>query len=220
MPEEIENSPNRKKEHIELCLTDKVKFKEKTNGFDHYDFKHYAITEIAKDKIDFSTTFLKKKINFPFLISCMTGGITEAEKINAQLAIAANELNIPMGVGSQRQALDNKEYQQSYKIIRKEAPEIPLLGNLGASQIVRMKNFDQVKYLIDLIEADGMVIHLNPAQELFQSKGEPEFSGLIKKLEKLVNKINVPIMAKEVGSGISGKAAGKLLEIGIKGIDV
>jgi isopentenyl-diphosphate Delta-isomerase len=220
MSEEIDSSSKRKKEHIELCLTNKVSFKEKKNGFNHYDFDNYSITEIKKDRIDFTTTFLKKKINYPFLISCMTGGITEAENINVQLAIAANELNIPLGVGSQRRALENKEFQQSYKIIRKEAPKIPLLGNLGASQIVKMKNLDPVKYLIDMIEADGMVIHLNPAQELFQSKGEADFSGLLNKLEKLVKRIKVPIIAKEVGSGISGKAARKLLEIGIKGIDV
>jgi isopentenyl-diphosphate Delta-isomerase len=220
MSEEINSTSKRKKEHLELCFTDKVKFKDKTNGFDHYDFKHYAVTEVEMNKIDFTTTFLGKKINFPFLISCMTGGIEEAENINAKLAVAANELNIPLGIGSQRQALENKEYNKSYKIIRNEAPSIPILGNLGASQISKMKNIEQVQYLIDLIDADAMVIHLNPAQELFQIKGEPDFSGLLKKLEKLVKRVNIPVFAKEVGAGISGHAAKKLLEAGLKGIDI
>jgi isopentenyl-diphosphate Delta-isomerase len=210
----------RKKEHIELSMTDKVTFKDKTNGFGHYDFVHYAITEVEKGKIDFTTTFLDKKINYPFLISCMTGGTFEAGNINTRLAIAANELNIPMGVGSQRQALENKHSHDSYKTVRREAPSIPLLGNIGASQIVKMNNFDVVQDIVDLIEADAMVVHLNATQELLQINGEPDFSGLLRKLEKLVKKINVPIIAKEVGAGISKEVAGKLLGVGIKGIDV
>ena len=220
MAEDFNSTIQRKKEHIELCLADKVRFKDKTNGFEHYDFKHYAITEVEKDKIDFTTTFLKKKINYPFLISCMTGGTAQAKNINAQLARAANELNIPMGVGSQRQVLDNKDYYYSYKVIRKEAQSIPLLGNIGASQIVKMNNFDQVQNVVDLIEADAMVVHLNATQELLQLKGEPYFLGLLKKMEKLVKLVNVPIIIKEVGAGISKIAGEKLLETGIKGIDI
>jgi isopentenyl-diphosphate Delta-isomerase len=220
MTEDSDLTFQRKKEHIELSLTDKVSFKDKTNGFDHYDFEHYAITEVEKDKINFTTTFLNKKINYPFLISCMTGGTSEAENINARLARVANELNIPMGVGSQRQALENKDYHDSYRTVRKEAPSIPLLGNIGASQIVKMNNFDKLQNIVDLIEADALVIHLNATQELLQLKGEPDFSGLLRKMEKLVRKIDVPVIAKEVGAGISKKAAEKLLGIGIKGIDV
>ena len=220
MAEDSNSTFQRKKEHIDLCLTDQVSFRDKTSGFDHYDFEHYAITEVEKDKIDFTTMFLKKKINYPLLISSMTGGTAEAENINARLATIANELNIPLGVGSQRQALENKDYHHSYQVIRREAPSIPLLGNIGASQIVKMNNFDQVQYLIDLIEADGLVIHLNAAQELLQPNGEPDFSGLLKNLEKLVKKAKVPIIVKEVGAGISKKAAVKLLNVGIKGIDV
>jgi isopentenyl-diphosphate Delta-isomerase len=220
MTEDSHSTSQRKKEHIELCLTDKVNFRDKTNGFDHYDFEHYAITEVEKDKIDFTSSFLGKKIKYPFMISCMTGGTTDAENINARLATAANELIIPLGVGSQRQMLDNNDFHLSYQVIRREAPLIPIIGNIGASQIVKMNNFDQVQYLVDLIEADGMVVHLNAAQELFQFKGEPNFIGLLKKLEKLVKKVNVPVIAKEVGAGISKKAAKKLLDTGIKGIDV
>ncbi len=150
----------------------------------------------------------------------MTGGATEAENINAQLAITANNLNIPIGVGSQRQALENKEYHNSYKIIRKNAPKVPILGNIGASQIVLLKNFDPIKSLADLVEADAIVIHLNPLQELIQKDGQPNFKGLLNKLEKLIKSLHVPIIVKEVGAGISKKAAEKLLKTGVKGIDV
>ncbi len=220
MPGSSNTTSKRKKEHIELSLTDKVSFKEKRNGFDNYDFIHFAISEVELDKISFETKFLKKNINFPFLISCMTGGAVEAENINAQLAIAANNLNIPIGVGSQRQALENKEYHKSYKVIRQNAPKVPILGNIGASQIVMLKDFDSIKFIADLVEADAMVIHLNPLQELIQKDGQPNFKGLLNKLEKLVKALHIPIIIKEVGAGISKKAAEKLLKSGVKGIDV
>ena len=210
----------RKKEHIELSLTDKVAFRSKTNGFENYDFEHYAITEVDLSKISFKTSFLKKKVDYPFLISCMTGGTAEAENINARLSVAANNLNIPLGVGSQRQALENKEYHNTYRIIRKNAPSIPILGNIGAAQIVSMENFDAINFLVDLVEADAMVVHVNPLQELIQKDGEPQFLGLLKKIKKLVKQINVPVIIKEVGAGISAKAAEKLLDCGVKGIDV
>jgi isopentenyl-diphosphate delta-isomerase len=210
----------RKKEHIELCLTDKVSFKEKTNGFEHYDFEHYAITEVDLKKIDFTTPFFKKRISFPFLISCMTGGTKEAGSINSRLAVAANELNIPIGIGSQRQALENNLHHGTYTIIRQNAPSVPVLGNLGAAQLVMMHNFDPVQLLVDLVEADAMIIHLNPAQEILQSNGDPSFIGLLWKLEKLVKKIKIPVIVKEVGAGISKKVALRLLNVGVKGIDV
>ena len=219
MLENPEVISQRKKEHIELCLTDEVSFKEKKTGFDNYEFEHYAITEVEIEKIDFHTKFFGKKVNYPFLISCMTGGTTKAEDINSQLSVAASNLNIPLGVGSQRQALENDEYLKSYKIIRKNAPDIPILGNIGAAQIIALKNFAQVKYLIDLVEADVMVVHVNPLQELVQVHGEPDFNGFLKKIEKLVKFLNVPVIVKEVGAGISKKAAERLLNAGVKGID-
>ncbi len=215
-----DSTSKRKKEHIELSLTEKVAFKGKTNGFEHYDFIHYAITEVDLRKIDFNTVFLGKKINYPFLISCMTGGTAEAENINERLSVAANNLNIPLGVGSQRQALENKDYHTTYKIIRKNAPSIPILGNIGAAQLVLMDNFDQVNFLIDLVEADAMVVHVNPLQELIQKEGEPEFTGLLKKLGKMIKQVKVPVIVKEVGAGISDKASKKMLDCGVKGIDV
>jgi isopentenyl-diphosphate delta-isomerase len=210
----------RKKEHLELCLTDDVAFKNKTNGFEKYDFLHNAITEVDITKINFKTKFLKKKINYPFLISCMTGGVDVAESINTRLSVAANELNIVLGIGSQRQALENKSFHQTYKVIRKNAPSIPILGNIGVAQIAEMKSFETVQYLADLVEADGMVIHINPAQELMQPEGDLLQKGLLKNIKKLVKYLDVPVLVKEVGSGISREAAEKLLDCGVTGIDV
>ena len=215
-----DKTAQRKKEHLKLCLTDDVKFKSKTNGFEKYDFIHSAITEVEIDKINFETMLFKKKIRYPFLISCMTGGTGESEKINERLAIAAQDLNIAIGIGSQRQALENQNYINSYKAIRKNARTVPIFGNIGAAQVVKLKNMDSIQILIDQIEADAMVVHLNPLQELLQREGESNFKGLLGKIKKLVKVLDVPIIVKEVGSGISGEAAKKLLEIGVKGIDV
>jgi isopentenyl-diphosphate delta-isomerase len=215
-----DNTSKRKKEHLELSLNADVAFKNKTNGFDQYEFIHCAATEVELDKINFQTKIFKKKINYPFIISCMTGGTEEAENINSQLAIAAEELKIPIGVGSQRQALENKKFRNTYDIIRKNAKSIPVMGNLGAAELVKLKSFDSVKMLIDSIHADAFVIHLNPLQELLQPEGDPNFKGLIKSLRKLIKEIDTPIIVKEVGAGISGKTAAILLETGVKGIDV
>jgi len=210
----------RKKEHLELSLKGNVTFKEKTTGFEYYDFIHDAVTEVEINKINFETKFFKKKVNYPFIISCMTGGTNEAENINAHLAIVAEELKIPIGVGSQRQALENKIFRNTYDIIRINAKTVPVLGNLGAAELVKLKSFDSIKILIDLVQADAFVIHCNPLQELLQPEGTPDFKGLLKRLMKLVNEIEIPVIVKEVGCGISSKAAKRLLDIGIKGIDV
>lgn len=210
----------RKKEHLELCLNDDVAFNNKTSGFEKYDFLHDAVTEVDLTKINFETKFLNKKITYPFLISCMTGGIEAAESINAKLSVAANELNIALGVGSQRQALENKSFHQTYRVIRHNAPNIPILGNIGGAQIAGLKEFTSVQYLVDLIEADGMVIHLNPAQELMQREGDILQKGLLKNIKKLVKYLKVPVFIKEVGSGISKQSAEKLLSCGVTGIDV
>jgi isopentenyl-diphosphate delta-isomerase len=211
----------RKKDHIQLCLDDDVKYKIRTNGFENYEFVHFAITEVEFDKITLSTKFIDKKINLPFMISCMTGGAKEAERINEKLAVAAKLLNIPIGVGSQRQALENKKYHSTYRVIRENSGNVPVLGNIGAAQVAKSKNpVDEINLLIELVDADAMVIHANPLQELLQKEGEPAFNGLLKNLTKICTRISTPIIVKEVGSGISKRVAKKLLETGVRGIDV
>ena len=211
---------NRKKEHLELCITDKVSFKTKTTGFEKYDFKHCAITEVDISKISFKCKFFGRKINHPFLISCMTGGTDEANNINAQLAKVAENIGIPIGVGSQRQALENEDFLNSFKVVRKNAPNVPILSNIGAAQVVQFKSIDTVQKIIDMVEANALVIHTNPLQELLQDEGENNFKGLLKKIKEIVKRIKIPVIVKEVGAGISYEAAKKLLDVGVKGIDV
>jgi isopentenyl-diphosphate Delta-isomerase len=218
MPTGNGSTSDRKKDHINLCLTGDVSFKKKTSGFEKYEFLHDAVTEVNQDKISFNSEFLEKKINYPFLISCMTGGTSEAADINLKLAETAEELKIPVGMGSQRQALENSSYHNSYKILRQRASSVPVLGNIGAAQVASIET-SKILFLRDLVDADAMVIHLNPLQELVQKNGDTVFTGILKKTEELVKALQVPVFAKEVGAGISSLAAKKLLECGVQGID-
>lgn len=221
MAESPEKTSKRKSDHLEICLNADVNFNDKTTGFENYDFIHNAVTEVNIKNVDLSGILFGKKINYPFLISSMTGGANEAERINSDLADIAEELKLALGVGSQRQALNDKKFIASYKIMRKNAPNVPLLGNIGAFQIAKSEDpVGLAKYLIEMIEADALIIHLNPLQELMQPEGETDFSGLLSNIEKIVNQIDVPIIAKEVGAGIGKNAAKRLLETGVQGIDV
>ncbi|MFA7229178.1 MAG: alpha-hydroxy-acid oxidizing protein, partial [Melioribacteraceae bacterium] len=184
----------RKIDHINLCLTDQVEFKSKTNGFDNYEFVHNAITEVVIDKIDLSTIFYGSKIDYPLIISSMTGGARKAEKLNEKLAEVATFLNIPIGVGSQRQALEDNSYYSSYRVVKKAGGMVPILGNIGAAQVAQSKKpVDLIKSLIDMVDASAMIVHLNPLQELLQPEGEPNFKGLLVNLEKICAKIEKPM---------------------------
>ena len=220
MNEQSENIRTRKREHLELCKTDAVQFKEKTSGFEKYDFLHAAVTEVQIYKIDLTKKFFGKKVSYPFLISCMTGGTTEGENINLKLAEVAADLNIPLGLGSLRFALETDNYNEHFKQIRKAAKEVPILGNIGGAQIIKMKSYKLLFRLLNKIGSDVLVVHLNPLQELLQKNGEPDFYGIKKSLEKLVKQSPIPIVVKEVGSGISKNSAQKLLDLGVSGIDV
>ncbi|MHC1738615.1 MAG: type 2 isopentenyl-diphosphate Delta-isomerase [Ignavibacteriaceae bacterium] len=215
-----EETVKRKKEHIELCLTDKVAFRQKTNGFEKYDFIHFAPTEVEMDKIDLTVKFFSKKIDYPVLISCMTGGTEDADNINLKLASAAESLRIPLGLGSLRYALETNKFDDILTRIRDAAPSVPLLGNIGAAQILDEKVITRLEEFIKLADLDLFVVHLNPLQELMQKEGEPNFKGLMKALRNLVKELSVPVIIKEVGSGISRGAAEELLYNGAKGIDV
>ncbi len=212
---------DRKKDHLELCISGKVEFSERTTGFEKYSFEHYAPTEIDIKKIDLSGEFYGNKIDFPFMISSMTGGTKKAERINEKLAVVSEELNIPLCLGSQRHALEEKNNYYSYRVVKDVAKNIPIVGNIGAAQVAKSKDpADLFNKIINMVNARAIIVHLNPLQELIQPEGETDFSGLMKNLELVCKKIDVPVIAKEVGSGISKTAARKLLETGVRGIDV
>ena len=187
-------------------------------GFDRYRFVHNALPEINFDKVDPSTVFLNKKVDYPFFISCMTGGIIQGEKINRNLAMAAQKYKIPMGVGSQRAAIENPNLRKLFQV-RKYAPDVPIIANVGLVQLnygFSLKHFQET---VRMIEADALAVHLNPIQEVIQPEGDRNFSSLLPKLAKIVAKLKVPVIVKEVGFGLSDTVVKRLYSIGIKIFD-
>jgi len=208
----------RKDDHIDINLNREVR-SGLTTGFDRYSFVHQALPEFDLAEISTETFFLGKRFNIPLLISSMTGGTETGEQINQRLAEAANSSGIGMGVGSQRaDLLDWKPGKRSQ--IRQFAPDIPLYANLGAVQLNYGFTVEECRKVVDMIEADALILHLNPLQEALQPEGETNFSGLAEKIEQVCRLIDVPVIVKEVGWGISVQTAKLLAGLGVAAIDV
>lgn len=209
----------RKADHLRICLENDVQFQTTTTGLEKYRFTHVCLPEIDRQNIDVSTTFLGKKLQAPLLISSMTGGTDFAQEINYRLAEAAEYYQLAMGVGSQRIAVENPSVANTFAV-RKIAPNIPLFANLGAVQLNYGYTLTECQKSIDLLEADALILHLNPLQEAIQTAGNTNFANLLAKIEELCKCLPVPVIAKEVGNGISGKMALQLIEAGVQAIDV
>lgn len=209
----------RKIEHLEICLDTKSVTPSSGTGLDRYHFVHNALPELDIDELDLSTTFLGKRLKAPILISSMTGGFDLARKLNRNLAAAAQELGLAMGVGSQRVALEEPSAADSFQV-RDVAPDILLLGNLGAVQLNYGYTIAHCRRAVEMIGADGLILHLNVLQEVVQPEGNRNFKGLGEKIAAVCRDLEVPVMAKEVGSGISADVAVRLERAGVKAIDI
>ena len=221
------NSPNnpsaqtqsRKADHIRICLEESVQCQQVTNGLEHYRFAHCCLPELNPEDVNIGTNFLGKYLAAPLLISSMTGGTEQAGIINERLAKVAQHYKIAMGVGSQRVAVEKPQVAHTFAI-RKFAPDVLLFANLGAVQLNYDYGLDQCLKIVDILEADALILHLNPLQECIQPSGDTKFRGILDKIETLCSKLPVPVVAKEVGNGISGVMAQKLLSVGVTAIDV
>lgn len=212
--------PRRKRDHVDLVVDSDVAFRTKTAGFERYEFVHNALPEIDYDRVDTSATFLGVPCSFPLIVSSMTGGYAEAEEINRSLGAACEELKIAMGVGSQRQALEDSRFHASFRAAREAGPTVPLFGNIGAAELAGSASITSVQRLADLIQADGFAVHLNPLQELMQPEGNPRFSGVLRSMETLNRDLGIPVIVKEVGAGLSGDVVQRLVDVGIRIVDV
>ncbi|BDI14429.1 isopentenyl-diphosphate delta-isomerase [Nostoc cf. commune SO-36] len=210
---------NRKADHIRICLEEDVQSHQITNGLERYRFTHSCLPELNYNDINISTTFLGKHLGAPLLISSMTGGTEQAAMINQRLAQVAQHYKIAMGVGSQRVAVEKPQVADTFAV-RKYAPDVLLFANLGAVQLNYKYGLDECLRVIDILEADALILHINPLQECIQSKGDTNFKGLLDKISKLCFKLPVPVIAKEVGNGISAAIANQLIAAGVAAIDV
>ncbi|MDF5723429.1 MAG: type 2 isopentenyl-diphosphate Delta-isomerase [Rhizonema sp. PD37] len=210
---------SRKADHIRICLEEDVQFHSTTNGLERYRFRHCCLPELDRNEIDISTTFLGKRLGAPLLISSMTGGTEQAGIINYRLAEVAQHYKLAMGVGSQRVAVEKPQLADTFAV-RKCAPDVLLFANLGAVQLNYDYGLDQCLRIIDILEADALILHLNPLQESIQTRGDTNFKGLLDKISQVCQKLPVPVIAKEVGNGISAAMAEKLIAAGVTAIDV
>lgn len=215
----IRMNHSRKGEHLKISIDRDVQFKNITTGFENYSFVHQALPDLDLEKIDTSIKFLGKDLRIPIIISSMTGGIKEAKHINLTLARAAQEKGLAMGVGSQRASIDNRNVENTYRV-RSVAPDILLFANLGAVQLNYGYGLKECRRAVDMIDADGLILHLNPLQEALQVGGNSNFTGLLEKIGAVCDGIGVPVVIKEVGWGISEDVALMLSGINISAIDV
>jgi isopentenyl-diphosphate delta-isomerase len=209
----------RKKEHLEICLDAEAVTAPLGTGLDRYRFVHNALPELDLDEIDLGVVFLGKRLKAPILISSMTGGFDLARKINRNLAAAAQHLGLAMGVGSQRVALEEPAVAASFQV-RDIAPDILLFGNLGAVQLNYGYAIEHCRRAVEMIAADGLILHLNVLQEAAQPEGNRNFKGLTAKIAEVCRLAEFPVVAKEIGSGVSAEVAVRLRDAGVSAIDV
>lgn len=209
----------RKDDHIRINLDENVQFPRLTTGLEKLRFMHQAVPELDLQAVDISTTFFGKVVRSPLLISSMTGGTERAGQINRALAEAAQQCGVAMGLGSLRAALEDVTVAATFQV-RQIAPDILLFANLGAVQLNYGYGVDHCRRAVELVEADALILHFNALQEAVQPEGDGRFAGLLTRIEQVCRSLEVPVIAKEVGWGISPQAARQLAEAGVAAIDV
>lgn len=209
----------RKAEHIEITLNEKVTGNTISTGLERVHFIHNALPEIDFKDISIESKFLDQRRKTPFVISSMTGGAAFAETINRNLAIAAEEKGWVLALGSMRALIESEEHRSSFQV-RQYAPSVPIIANLGAVQLNYGFGVEQCRQIIEMTDANALVLHLNTIQEVIQPNGDLNFKDLLGKIESLTQTLGVPIGVKEVGWGIDGQTAKRLCDVGISFIDV
>ena len=210
---------DRKDQHLDVVLSGGGRHA-RDAGFDGIRFVHEALPDIDHGKIDLGVDFLGRRLKAPLLISSMTGGPSRAEAINVHLAEAAQHLGIALAVGSQRGALEAGQAGGLNLSLRDRAPDTPILANIGAAQLTRGFGIDEARRAVEMIGADALIVHLNPLQEACQPEGDRDWWGVGAALEALIRKLDLPVVVKETGAGLSAATARRLIEMGAAAIDV
>jgi isopentenyl-diphosphate delta-isomerase len=208
----------RKDDHLFINSQKDVK-SSNTTGLEKFHLIHHALPEINLSDVETSISIFRKSLSLPLMISSMSGGTEKAHEINRIIASSAQKYNIAMGVGSQRIGIEQDWRMETFDI-RKYAPDILLFANLGAVQLNNMFTIDDCKKAVEAIDADALILHLNPLQEALMEGGDTNFSGILKKIEQVCMNLNVPVVVKEVGWGISAHTAKKLVGAGVQAVDV
>ncbi len=210
----------RKRDHLDICLHENVNARARTTLFECVNLVHTALPELDLERVELETTFLGHRLKLPLLIDSMTGGTQMSLEINSALASAAEEAGIGIGVGSQRAGLRRPEVAETYSVVRKVAPNAFIFGNIGAAQLVKGLTVSDAKRAVEMISADALAVHINPLQEAVQVGGDPLWKGALEKIKELAASLSVPVIAKEVGAGISGDVGAMLEEAGVAAVNV
>jgi len=213
----------RKIEHLKICAENMVEAsieaENRPSGFDDVHLVHQALPEINKQDIETSTRFFDKNFTAPIMIASMTGGHPATLKVNQNLALAASQLGIGIGVGSQRAALEDTDEEASFRIVRDVAPDVFVHANIGACQLKECGLKGALK-VVEMIDADALVIHLNFLQEAIQPEGDTDATGCLSIIHRICNELSIPVIVKETGAGISRETADALVDAGVSAIDV
>ena len=216
-----ENAPTnirrRKADHIALCASGEVEFRDKGTLLDDVQLVHDALPDRHYDDVDLSTKLLGKTLKAPVVISAMTGGTEEAQQINRDLARAAETLGLGFGLGSQRAMVIDPSLTATFRV-RDVAPNALVLGNLGLVQ-ARQMSVGSFRELCQTVGVDALCIHLNPSMELVQPGGDRDFRDGRKVLERLHKDLGIPVVMKETGAGLSRRVGKIAKEIGITTVD-
>ena len=210
----------RKIEHLIVCSEEDVESKALTTGFEDVFLVHRTIPEIDMEEIDTSVEIFGRTLAAPFFIAGMTGGAPETAQLNEKLANAVAATGIGIGVGSQRAAIEDSTLENTYRIIRDNAPENLVIANLGAPQFSKEYGIVEAEKAIAMVDADCLAIHLNALQEAIQPEGDTNYKGVLERLRQLARTLKTPIIAKETGAGICAEDARLLEQAGVAGIDV
>ncbi|MEY3021663.1 MAG: hypothetical protein RIS86_861 [Planctomycetota bacterium] len=209
----------RKLRHLDACLGDQVAYRTRTTGLERVDLPYRALPEVDLADVDTSVTFLGRRLRAPLLIGAMTGGAERAARINRHLAIAAQRQGVGLMLGSQRVMLEQPLARASF-LVRDVAPDVLLIGNLGAAQLLRGYGAPEARRAVAEVGADALAFHVNPLQELLQEGGDTAWRGVVARLADVVPAVGAPVVLKEVGHGISGDVARSVAHVPFAAIDV
>jgi len=218
------STAERKLRHLRTTLQRDVSFPHLSTGLERYRFLHHALPQLEWSEVNLQCSFLGHPLQAPLLISSMTGGAEPSadlspKLINLRLAEAAQHFGLALGLGSQRATFEHPQLAHTYQV-RQVAPDILLLANLGAVQLNYGFGLAECQRAVEMVEADALVLHLNPLQEYFQPQGNLNFSGLLQKIEAICHGLEIPVIVKEVGWGIAPSVAQQLVQAGVAAIDV
>lgn len=215
---QTEEFEKRKRDHIKISLDERSQTRH-LRDFDQVELIHEALPELDFSQIQLESHSLGRPISSPFFISSMTAGHIEAANLNKLLANAAAKMNWTFAVGSQRRQLFDTQAESEWLEIRNQNPNLKMLANIGIAQLIQTP-IEKVLNLAKSIEAEAIIVHLNPLQECIQPEGTPQFKGAFAAIKNLANQVSLPIVVKETGCGVSGKTVLRLKEAGIKALDV